>query len=113
MNPGRSDCSEEHLLNGSATPKADAIADVKNVAKTFVDPVVVPASPAEDGSGSSGEIFGGGAAAVAAAEAAAVSLTSLHLKGRCRRPLKRSDAIISPVPRNLAPSELPRRGNPP
>ena len=60
LNPGRKDCSEEHLLNGSATPKADAIADVKNVAKTIVDPVVVPASPDEDGSGSSGENFGGG-----------------------------------------------------
>ena len=60
LDPRRKDCSEEHLLNGSADLKADAIADVKNVAKTFVDPVVVPASPAEDGSGSSGGNGGSG-----------------------------------------------------
>ena len=60
LDPRRKDCSEEHLLNGSAALKADAIADVKNVAKTFVDPVVVPASPAEDGSGSSGGNGGSG-----------------------------------------------------
>ena len=60
LDPRRKDCSEEHLLNGSAALKADAISDVKNVAKTFVDPVVVPASPAEDGSGSSGGNGGSG-----------------------------------------------------
>ena len=60
LDPRRKDCSEEHLHNGSAALKADAIADVKNVAKTFVDLVVVPASPAEDGSGSSGGGSSGG-----------------------------------------------------
>ena len=62
LDPRRNDCSEEHLLNGSAALKADAIADV-NVAKTFVDPIVVPASPAEDGSGSSGGDGGSGSGA--------------------------------------------------
>ena len=60
LDPRGRHCSEEYFLNGSSALKADAIADVNNFAKTFVDPVVVPASPAENGSGNSGGNGGSG-----------------------------------------------------
>ena len=38
LDPRRKDCSAEHLVNGNAHLKTFAIDDVKNVAKTFVEP---------------------------------------------------------------------------
>ena len=61
LDPRGKDRSEEHLINGSAALKASDIADLKNVAKTFLEAVVVPASPAAgDGGRGSGGNGGGG-----------------------------------------------------
>lgn len=38
LDPRRKDCSAEHLVNGDAHLKTSAVDDVKNVAKTFVEP---------------------------------------------------------------------------
>ena len=38
LDPRRKDCSAEHLVNGNVHLKTSAIDDVKNVAKSFVEP---------------------------------------------------------------------------
>ena len=55
LDPRRKDCSDDHFINGGEPLKTSAIADVKNVAKTFVDPSNGPApSGTGGGSGSGG-----------------------------------------------------------
>ena len=60
LDPRRKDCSDDHFINGGEPLKTSAIADVKNVAKTFVDPSNGPAPSATgDGSGAGGSGSGG------------------------------------------------------
>ena len=38
LDPRRKDCSAEHLVNGNVHQKNSSVDDLKNVAKTFVEP---------------------------------------------------------------------------
>ena len=57
LDPRREDCSAEHLVNGNAHLKTSAIDDVKNVAKTFVEPASSAAG--DGGNGGAGGAGGG------------------------------------------------------
>ena len=57
LDPRRKNCSAKHLVNGNVHLKTSAIDDVKNVAKTFVE----PASSAAGDSGNGGAGGDGGA----------------------------------------------------
>lgn len=59
LDPRRKDCSDMHLINGGADLKASAVEDVKNVAKTFVEPNSSAAGAGEAG-GVGGPIGAGG-----------------------------------------------------
>ena len=54
LDPRRKDCSDEHLVNGSADLKASAIADVKSVAKTFAEADLGSASSSAGSGGAGG-----------------------------------------------------------
>ena len=56
----RKDCSDDHFINGGEPLKTSAIADVKNVAKTFVDPSNGPAPSATGGGSGAGGSGSGG-----------------------------------------------------
>ena len=60
LNPRRKDCSDDHFINGGEPLKTSAIADVKNVAKTFVDPSNGPAPSATGGGSGAGGSGSGG-----------------------------------------------------
>ena len=72
LDPRRKDCSDDHFINGGEPLKTSAIADVKNVAKTFVDP---PNGPAPSATG----------VAVGLAAAAAAATDRTRLRPRSRR----------------------------
>ena len=60
LDPRRKDCSDDHFINGGEPLKTSAIADVKNVAKTFVDPSNGPAPSATGGGSGAGGSGSGG-----------------------------------------------------
>ena len=60
LDPRRKDCSAEHLVNGNVHLKTSAIDDVKNVAKTFVEPAFSAAGDGSNG-GAGGDRGAGGA----------------------------------------------------
>ena len=89
----RKDCSAEHLVNGNAHMKTSAIDDVKNVAKTFVE----PASSAAGGGGNGGA--GGGDESIPPEpkkQKVSSDLEKMRLK-RLAQP-KASNASSSPSP---------------
>lgn len=55
LDPRRKECSLEHLINGTEEVKADAIDDVKSVAKTFAETDDASASSSGGGGGAGGE----------------------------------------------------------
>ena len=59
LDPRRKDCSAQHLVNGNVHLKTSAIDDVKNVAKTFVEPASSAAGDGGNG-GTSGDGGAGG-----------------------------------------------------
>ena len=65
LDPRRKSCSAEHLVNGNVHLKTSAIDDVKNVAKTFVEPA---SSAAGDGGNGGAGGDGGAGGAVAATD---------------------------------------------
>ena len=102
LDPRRKDCSAEHLVNGNVHPKTSAIDDVKNVAKTFVE----PASSA-GGDGGNGGAGGDGGAGGAGGGNGSIppepnkQKVSLHLEERRLKRLaksKASNASSSPSP---------------
>ena len=60
LDPRRKDCSDDHFINGGEPLKTSAIADVKNVAKTFVDSSNGPAPSATGGGSGAGGSGSGG-----------------------------------------------------
>ena len=60
LDPRRKDCSDDHFINGGEPLKTSAIADVKNVTKTFVDPSNGPAPSATGGGSGAGGSGSGG-----------------------------------------------------
>ena len=60
LDPRRKDCSDDHFINGGEPLKTSTIADVKNVAKTFVDPSNGPAPSATGGGSGAGGSGSGG-----------------------------------------------------
>ena len=60
LDPQRKDCSDDHFINGGEPLKTSAIADVKNVAKTFVDSSNGPAPSATGGGSGAGGSGSGG-----------------------------------------------------
>lgn len=60
LDPRRKDCSNDHFINGGESFKTSAMADVKNIAKTFVDPAVGAATSAAAGGNAAGGSSSGG-----------------------------------------------------
>ena len=93
LDPRRKDCFAEHLVNGNAHMKTFAIDDVKNVAKTFVE----PASSAAEGGGNGGAGGGDGSMPPEPKKQKVSSdLEEMRLK-RLAKP-KASNASSSPSP---------------
>ena len=60
LDPRPKDCFDDHFINGGEPLKTSAITDVKNVAKTFVDPSNGPAPSATGGGSGAGGSGSGG-----------------------------------------------------